>query len=158
MGSCRVLKGFLEGCFSYGDNSLWGSGDYSRLLLRASAHSAYVETVKVGGLPDADSLHRRIAMANKGFFHQAFLSLTDPCLDGLKREGVILMVDVTYEPFYGGSPYIHLYRSVRGRVGCLYLTASILMGDRKATAAKAKQRSRPDLFSQQSDASSSSQL
>ena len=134
MGSCRVLTGFLEGCFSYGGNSVWGSGDYSRLLLRASAHSTYVETMKAEGLPDADSLHRRIAMADRDFFHQAFLDLVEPCLEGLKRGGVILMVDVTYEPFYGGtgSPYIHLYRPVRGCVGCFeYLTASILHGERR---------------------------
>jgi len=134
MGSCRVLTGFLEGCFSYGGNSVWGSGDYSRLLLRASAHSTYVETVKADGLPDADSLHRRIAMVDKDLFHEAFLNLTEPCLKGLKRGGVILMVDVTYESFYGrsGSPYIHLYRPVRGSVGCFeYLTASILHGERR---------------------------
>jgi len=134
MGSCRVLTGFLEGCFSYGGNSVWGSRDYSKLLLRASAHSTYVETVKADGLPDADSLHRRIAMVDKDLFHEAFLNLTEPCLKGLKRGGVILMVDVTYESFYGGtgSPYIHLYRPVRGSVGCFeYLTASILHGERR---------------------------
>jgi hypothetical protein len=133
MGSCRVLTGFLDGCFSYGANSVWGSCDYSRLLLRASAHSTYVETVKAEGLPDADSLHRRIAMMDRDF-HEAFLNLTEPCLKGLKHRGVILMVDVTYEPFYGcsGSPYIHLYRPVRGCVGCFeYLTASILMDERR---------------------------
>ena len=44
------------------------------------------------------------------------------------------MVDVTYEPFYGGSgsPYIHLYRPVKGCVGYFeYLTASILIGDKR---------------------------
>lgn len=90
--------------------------------------------MKAEGLPDADSFHRRIVMADIGVFHQVFLSLPETGLDGLKRKGVIVMVDVTYEPFYGGSgsPYIHPYRPVRGCVGCFeYMTASILMGERR---------------------------
>lgn len=128
------MTGFLDGCFSYGDNSVWGSGDYSRLLVRASAHNTYLETVKGEGLPDADSLHRRVALAEAGAFHESFLSLTELCKKRLGRGGVLLMVDVHYEPFYGKSagPYIHPYRPVRGSVGCFqYMTASILSGERR---------------------------
>jgi hypothetical protein len=134
MGSCSVLTGFLDGCFSYGDNSVWGSGDYSRLLLRASAHNTYAETVKAEGLPDADSLHRRIAMMDMAVLHQAFLNLTETCLAGLKGKGLIVMVDVGYEPFYGwtAGPYIHPYRPVRGCAGCFeYMNASILVGEQR---------------------------
>lgn len=128
------MASFLDGCFSYGSNAVWGSGDYARLLLRASAHTTYVETAKMEGLPDADSLHRRIALADATIFHDAFLRLTEPCVKGIKRRGVILMVDVHYEPFYGksGGPYIHGYRPVRGSVGCFqYLTVSILAGEKR---------------------------
>lgn len=128
------MRGFVGGCFSYGVNSVWGSGDYSRLLLKASAHNTYLETVGAEGLPDADSLHRRVALAEVGAFHESFLSLAEPCMKRLRRGGVLLMVDVHYEPFYGESagPYIHPYRPVRGSVGCFqYMTASILLGERR---------------------------
>ena len=128
------MTGFIDGCFTYGVNSVWGSGDYSRLLLKASAHNTYAETVKAEGLPDADSFHRRIAMAEMAVFHQAFLSLTTPCLDGLKCKGVIVIADIGYEPFYGwtANPYIHPYRPVRGAAGCFeYLNVSILVGENR---------------------------
>lgn len=102
--------------------------------MRASAHNTYAETVKAEGLPDADSLHRRIAMTDMEVFHQVFLNLTETCMYGLKRDGVIVIVDVGYEPFYGwtAGPYIHPYRPVRGCVGCFeYLNASILVGERR---------------------------
>jgi len=125
---------FIKKNFSMARNSIWEERDFAMLLREAASHDTYAETIKSDNLPDPDTLHIRIHDTELKRLHSVFFELTENNIKKLKDKPVILIIDITYEPFYGksNSIYIHAYKPEKGCNGSFkFLTAFILMDEEK---------------------------
>ena len=125
---------FIKKNFSMAKNSVWREQDFARLLKEAVSHNTYVEVVKSEDLPGPDTLHIRIHDTELKQLHSTFLELTEKNIKKLKNKKVILIMDETYEPFYGktNNIYIHEYKPKKGCRGSYkFLTAFLLVDDKK---------------------------
>jgi len=128
------MSRFIDINFSIAKNSNWFFNDFTNLLMEAAALNTYVETINSTILPNADTLHRRIKSGDLEKIHNNFLLLNRNLLKKLRKKRTILIIDTTYEPFYGSTKdeWIHEYRPVNGCNGCYkFLTASILCGKQR---------------------------
>lgn len=119
-------------------NSVWTANGYSNLIMEATSHLTYLETVKNDGMPDADSLHYHIKnkITSTDILRCNFLELTRKQLRKLRGRKAILILDETHEPFYGNVNsiigWVHEYKPEKGCTGSLkFLCASILIGDER---------------------------
>lgn len=125
---------FIKKNFSMAKNSVWREQDFAKLLKEAVSHNTYVEVVKSEDLPDPDTLHIRIHDTGLKQLHSTFLELTEKNMKKFKNKRVILIVDETYESFYGKTSniYIHAYKPKKGCRGSYkFLTAFLLIDDKK---------------------------
>jgi hypothetical protein len=132
--NANLIGLFVGISFSIAKNSIWRSNDFADLLVKAASHETYIEVVKNTGLPDSDTLHRRILERPIAIYHANFHELTDKYLKKIGNRRVILILDETHEPFYGKSKsqWIHGYRPKNGSRGSFeFLVASILCEGRR---------------------------
>lgn len=134
----NVILGFVDKSLSIACNALWQVKDYFKLLREAASHLTYLETVKSKRLPDADSLHYHVEddSINTNKLRRELLKKTEKQLRKYIHRFVILIIDYTYEPFYGDIKnnlvWIHDYKPVRGCNGCFkFLSASIVCDDER---------------------------
>ena len=134
MSKNNDIVDFIKKNFSMARNSVWEERDFAMLLREAASHDTYTETIKSDNLPDPDTLHIRIHDTELERLHSAFFELTKNNVKKVKNKRVILIIDITYEPFYGKSSsiYIHAYKPEKGCNGSFkFLTAFILVDDEK---------------------------
>jgi len=110
---------------------------HTKFLLKGSSHDAYLENVQIKGkTPSADITHTYIKEAEISKMHLSFLDRVEESKKKLEITRGIVIIDYTYEPFYGkinsNSRYIHEYKPKKGCTGCfIHLCASILIGNRR---------------------------
>ncbi|MBC8487403.1 MAG: transposase [Bacteroidetes bacterium] len=110
---------------------------HTRFLLKASGHDAYLENVNIRDkTPSADITHIYIKETETSRMHLSFLDRVETSKKKLKITRGIVILDYTYEPFYGkinsNSRYIHEYKPEEKCNGCfMFLCASILIGNRR---------------------------
>jgi hypothetical protein len=135
LSRAKKIRSFVDKCFSTRQNAEYDSRDYTDLLLRAASFNTYVETVKVGGKPDADSLHYHLHDKSElEGIRSAFGLVTKEELRELSGKQAIVIFDVTNESFYGSTtnPWIHGHKPDPGTTGCFKLfTASVLAGEKR---------------------------
>lgn len=131
------LINFIDKTFFIKQNAVWKSVNYAKLIITAASHNTYLETVNSETMPNADTLHYRINEDTSVCqLLDNFIKLTDKQIRKLRKKKGIVIIDYTYEPFFGEiSDYdiwMHKYKPVKGCRGCYkILSASILIDDER---------------------------
>lgn len=123
------VESFLNKNLSFAPNCKWKSEDFANLIQTAISANTYMETIKVEGLPDPDTVHRKIHELNVDDIRKEFKASTKKIILQLKGKPVILIVDDTHEAFFGKteSVWINGYKYKKGCVGSYkFLAFSVL--------------------------------
>lgn len=131
----RKIMDFIHKSFSIRQNAIWKTENYAEFLAIAASHNTYLETVNAKNMPNADTLHYRIVMdTHVNVLMNAFLATTNKQLRKLRNRRVIVIIDYTYEPFFGNTQneWVHGYKPANGSRGCYkFLAASIIVDDQR---------------------------
>lgn len=126
---------FLHKTLSVKPNAIWKERDFSALALAAASRNAYIETMNCGGMPNADTLHYRIEQdTTVDTLREGFLALTRKQMRRLKGKRALVIIDYTYEPFFGKAKnaWVHGYRPAKGSHGCFkQLALSVVAGEER---------------------------
>lgn len=128
------LLGFLVKILNLAPNSTYTLKDYSKLVLEASKHDTYMETVNQEQLPNADSMHYLLLRARIDKMRRKFRRKAAKLVRRTGIRHAVVIIDYTHEPFFGRSEseYIHEYKPRKGCRGSFaFLCMSILCGDRR---------------------------
>ncbi|MBI5061825.1 MAG: transposase [Candidatus Aenigmarchaeota archaeon] len=129
------IRDFIDKTFSIKQNAVWNGHNYTELVMSAASHNTYLETMNSNNMPNADTLHYRIAEDTTVMsLLENFLKPARKQLKRLKKRKAILIIDYTYEPFYGRKRgiWIHEYKPVKGCNGCYkILSASIVVDEER---------------------------
>lgn len=126
------IVGFINKTFSIKQNAVWKGQDYAASLCDAARYVTYLETVNAPDMPNADTLHYRIENdTTVKTLCENFLSLTKKQLRKLRKRRAIVIIDYTYEPFFGITlnRWIHLYKPAAGCRGCYKILAASIVVD-----------------------------
>lgn len=124
------LIDFINKIFSIRQNAVWKAQNFAELITTSASHNTYLETINAKNMPNADTMHYRIGQdTDVNTLFSAFLSMTNKQLKKLRNRRAIVIIDYTYEPFFGKTQneWIHGYKPVNGSIGCYkFLAASIV--------------------------------
>ena len=81
------------------------SGEYASLILEASSHETYIETIS----NKADSLHYNIAKGYVEYSNKEFYNAVKNKIKKLHLGAVDIIIDITSEKFYGKSTGLYLH-------------------------------------------------
>lgn len=126
------LVEFIDKTFSIKQNAVYGARDFTKLLSEAAGYNTYAETVKSDALTDADNLYYRIkADTDIQNLLESFIKLTDKQARRLKGRKAVVILDYTYEPYFGSgwSIWTHEYKPVNGCRGCYKMLAASVLAD-----------------------------